>query len=98
MEGTAPSVLHGSDGALPSTHLSEPETQIANRPAPIALFQFAQDFRFVHAVQLVMERRLEDVHVENPLAQRDRAGLRRDEFANKRFPRAEDFGFLHPLL
>ena len=57
-----------------------------------------QDFRFVHAVQLVMERWLEDVHVKYTLSQRDRAGMRCDEFANERFPCAEDFGFLHPFL
>ena len=45
-----------------------------------------------------MQRRLQDVHVEDAVAQGDRAGVRRDEFTDERFPRAENLVFVHAFI
>lgn len=61
---------------------ADTESYISNRFAAEALFEFSQDFGLGDLFEFVVQRWLEHTNVEYALAQRDRRGVRGDEFAD----------------
>jgi len=77
--------------------LTDPEPHVANGLAAEALFEFTQNVELRDLLQLIVQGRLKNAHIEDALAQRDRSRVRGNKIAHDFRPRFDHFGFLQTL-
>src|ERR1700747_3767953 len=81
-----------------SLHLAYPKSKVTNDLSTEALLQFLQDVHLGNLLELVMQGRLENAHVENAFAQRNRRGMRSNKLTDDLVARLCDFGLMQSFF